>query len=459
MPPPEITLPVLEPRSWQQEVLAAWSAGVKRLVVVVHRRSGKTSLLLALLSMAMVQRVGTYYYVTPHFVTGRRILWDALDHAGRPMRDAFPRELVAGTNETEMQIRLRNGSVFQILGADQADRLRGTNPVGIAFDEYSQMPGSEAWDLTRPILAENGGFAVFAFTPFGRNHAHALYEQARRNPDWFTTRKTVDDTRRDAPGESGGPIVTAAQIAQDIREGMPKELAEQEYYTSFTAAMPGAYYAPALEDAERAGRLRRVPWEPTLPVTTAWDLGIDDVTAIVFAQQSGPEVRIIDYLEQSGEGLAHYAKRLQEKPYRYAEHVLPHDADVRELGTGKTRAEVLRSLGLSAVRVLPQLLVADGIEQARLLLPKCYFDLDTCRPLVRALESYRKDWDEERKTFALRPRHDWASHGADAFRYLALGLRPGRLAPRPRIKILPPSYSFTRETGMTASRGDPYRRS
>src|SRR4030095_16533429 len=144
------------------------------------------------LSMAMVQRVGTYYYVTPHFVTGRRIVWDALDHAGQPMRDALPRQLVAETNETEMQIRLRNGSVFQILGADQADRLRGTNPVGIAFDEYSQMPGSEAWDLTRPILAENGGFAVFAFTPFGRNHAHALYEQARQSPDWFTTRKTVD---------------------------------------------------------------------------------------------------------------------------------------------------------------------------------------------------------------------------------------------------------------------------
>ncbi len=315
--------------------------------------------------------------------------------------------------------------------------------MGVAFDEYSQMPGAQAWDLTRPILAENGGFALFAFTPLGRNHAHALYEQARQSPDWFTTRKTVDDTRRDAPGESGEPIITAAQIAQDIREGMPKEFADQEYYTSFTAAMPGAYYARDLEEAERAGRLRRVPWEPKLPVTTAWDLGIDDVTAIIFAQVTGAEVRLIDYLEQSGEGLAHYAKRLREKPYRYAEHLLPHDADVRELGTGKSRAEVLRALGLAPVRVLPLLPVADGIEQARLLLPRCYVDIDTCRPLVRALESYRKDWDEAKKTFALRPRHDWASHGADAFRYLAMGLRPGRLAPRPPIKIAPPSYAFT----------------
>ncbi|MCI0546929.1 MAG: terminase large subunit [Candidatus Rokubacteria bacterium] len=440
----EITLPVLEPRSWQQEVLAAWTRGTRRLVVVVHRRSGKTSLLLALLSMAMVERVGTYYYITPQFVTGRRIVWDGLDHLGRPMLDAFPAELVAGRNEVEMQVTLRNRSVFQILGADQADRVRGTNPVGVAFDEYALMPGSEAWDVTRPILAENGGFAVFAFTPQGRNHAHELYEKARQEPEWFTTRKTVADTRRDAPGESGGPIITTTQIAQDIREGMPKELADQEYYTSFVAAMPGAYYAQALEEAERERRIRRVPWEPTLPVTTAWDLGIDDVTAIVFAQVSGIEVRIIDYLEQSGEGFAYYAKRLGEQRYRYAEHLLPHDADVRELGTGKSRAEALRAFGLSPVRVLPQLPVADGVEQVRMLLPRCYFDQDRCRPLLRALESYRKDWDEEKKTFALKPRHDWASHGADAFRYLAVGLRPTQLSPRPRPRAVPgPGYRFT----------------
>jgi len=148
----------------------------------------------------------------------------------RRLQLKFPAELIAGKNEVEMQVTLKNRSVFQILGADQADRLRGTNPVGVAFDEYALMPGSEAWDLTRPILAENGGFAVFAFTPQGRNHAHQLYEQARQSPEWFTTRKTVDDTRRDAPGENGRPIIAAAQIAQDLREGMPKELADQEYY-------------------------------------------------------------------------------------------------------------------------------------------------------------------------------------------------------------------------------------
>jgi phage terminase large subunit len=444
MPPDAIALPVLEPRVWQQEVLAAWSRGVKRFAIVVHRRSGKTSLLLAILSMAMVQRVGTYYYVTPTFVGGRRIVWDALDHAGRPMLDAFPAALVASRNEVEMQITFKNRSVFQILGADQADRLRGTNPLGCAFDEYALMPGSEAWDLTRPILAENGGFAVFAFTPQGRNHAHALYEQARGNPEWFTTRKTVDDTRRDAPGEDGRPIITRRQIEDEIRQGMPPELAEQEFYASFSAAVAGAYYAVEVERAQREGRIRRVPHDPRLPVTTAWDLGVG-TTAIVFAQVKDLEVRLIDYEETSGEGLISCARLVLGKPYRYAEHLLPHDGGTRDLSSAeKTRAQLLRDLKLTGVRVLPNDSVATGIEQTRLRLwPHAYFDEEKCRQLLRALESYRAEWNAERKTFALTPRKDWASHGSDAFRYLAMGVRPATLAPRPRVSVPQVMYSFT----------------
>ena len=225
---------------------------------------------------------------------------------------------------------------------------------------------------------------------------------------------------------------------------MPKEFADRVYSTSFTAAMPGAYYARGMEEAERAGRLRRAPWEPKLPVTTAWDLGIDDVTAIIFAQVTGAEVRLIDYLEQSGEGLAHYAKRLQEKRYRYAEHVLPHDADVRELGTGKSRAEVLRSLVRASVRVLPALPVADGIEQARLLLPRCYVDAERL-PAADAgagvlPEGLGRGAEDVRATAAARL-------GQPRGRCLPLPghrARPGRLAPRPPIKIAPPRYAFTR---------------
>jgi phage terminase large subunit len=449
----EITLPVLEPRVWQQEVLAAWSRGVKRFAIVVHRRSGKTSLLLALLSMAMVQRVGTYYYVTPTFVGGRRIVWDALDHAGRPMLDAFPPALIASRNEVEMQIAFKNRSVFQILGADQADRLRGTNPLGCAFDEYALMPGSEAWDLTRPILAENGGFAVFAFTPQGRNHAHQLYEQARKNPEWFAVRRTVDDTRRDAPGENGRPIITHEQIEDEIQQGMPRELAEQEFYASFTAAVAGAYYAVEVERAQREGRIRRVPYDPRLPVTTAWDLGVG-TTAITFAQVQGLEVRVIDYEETSGEGLVSCARLVLGKPYRYAEHLLPHDAGSRDLSSAeKTREQLLRDLGLKNLRVLPNASVATGIEQVRARFwPHAYIDEDRCRALLRALESYRSEWNAEKKAFALTPRKDWASHGADSVRYLAMGLRPATLAPRPRVTVPLVHYSWTTPARRGAER-------
>ena len=172
----------------------------------------------------------------------------------------------------------------------------------------------------------------------GRNHGHELYEQARQRLDWFTTVRTTEDTRRDGPGEEGGPIISAAQIEEEIAAGMPRALANQEFGCSFVAAAPGAYFAKELEEAERAGRIRHVPWDPRLGVTTAWDLGISDAMAIVFAQTTGIEVRIIDYLEDTGQGLAHYAKRLAEKSYRYTEHISPHDAEQRELGITESAA-------------------------------------------------------------------------------------------------------------------------
>jgi phage terminase large subunit len=294
------------------------------------------------------------------------------------------------------------------------------------------------WDLLRAILAENGGCAAFLYTPAGRNHGHELYEQARQRVDWFTTLKTTEDTRRDGPVEDGGPIISRAQIEEEIAAGMPRVLANQEFGCSFVSATPGAYFSKELEDADRAGRIRNVPWDPTLGVTIAWDLGISDAVAIVFAQTTGIEVRIIDYLEDTGQGLAYYAKRLGEKSYRYTEHILPHDADQREVGTGKMRLETLCAMSLGALRVLPNLPITDGIEQARQLLTRAYFDRDRCRPLLKSLEHYRTDWIESRKTFTLRPRHDWASAGADAFRYLALGCEPQPFAPGRPLTASPP---------------------
>jgi hypothetical protein len=196
---------------------------------------------------------------------------------------------------------------------------------------------------------------------------------------------------------------------------------EQEYECSFEAAIQGAYYADEMRQVIEEKRICRVPYEPTIQVHTAWDLGIGDSTAIWFMQVVGGEKRIIDYYEASGVGLDHYANMMRDKGYFYGTHILPHDARVKELGSGKSRIETLATFGVSNVMIAPMLRVDDGIQAARLFLRTCYFDEEKTKRGVEALKQYRRDFDEKGKTWRARPLHDWTSHAADAFRYLATG--------------------------------------
>jgi hypothetical protein len=222
---------------------------------------------------------------------------------------------------------------------------------------------------------------------------------------------------------------------------MTPEQYEQEYECSFTAAIVGAYYAKLLVDADDSGRVTRVPYDPAYPVHTAWDLGINDSTSIWFAQvfRSGA-VNIIDYYESSGVGLDHYADILKQKDYYYGDHLAPHDIEVRELGSGKSRLETAYSLGIR-FRVIPKMKVADGINAARLLIPKCHFDKDRCRDGLEMLRQYRQDWDDRRKVFRDHPRHDYTSHCADSFRYLAIGLENRASVGRPSQKVAISEYN------------------
>ncbi|MGD9744308.1 MAG: hypothetical protein AB7V53_16820, partial [Dongiaceae bacterium] len=216
-------------------------------------------------------------------------------------------------------------------------------------------------------------------------------------------------------------ILSRSELEDAQRSMTPEEYA-QEFECSFQAAVAGAYYASLVEAAETEGRIGKVPWDPRLPVHTAWDLGIDDATAIWFCQQNGAEVRLIDFYESSGVGLDHYARALQARPYVYGDHLLPHDAQVRELGSGRSRIETLASLGVRA-KVGRALGIEDGVNAARLLLPRCWFDAAKCARGIEALRDYRREYDERLGAFRARPVHDWSSHAADAFRYLAVGLR------------------------------------
>ena len=310
-----------------------------------------------------------------------------------------------------MRITFKNGSVYQVIGADDPDRLVGANPIGVVFSEYSLMD-PRVYTLIQPILSENEGFCLFIFTPRGKNHGWKLTEMAMESPNWYGEVLSVDDTN----------AVPLVRIDEDREAGMPEEMVKQEYYCSFEAPIQGAYYANQMMNLQDKKQICNVPWEPILEVTTAWDLGMSDSTCIWFYQYVGKEVRIIDYYESSGEGLSHYAKILGSKPYSYGTHWAPHDIQVRELSSGKSRLDTARSLGIR-FRVVPKHEIMDGIEAVRSLLPKCWFDKTAPDRGLQCLRSYRKEWDEKNQTYAERPKHDWASHGADAFRYLAWGFR------------------------------------
>jgi len=406
-----------QPRLYQKKLWTHLENGGQRAVAVWHRRSGKDEVALHWTACAMHRRIGTYWHMLPEASQARKAIWEAINpHTGkRRIDEAFPPAVRSTTRDNEMFIRIRPGSTWQVIGSDNYNSLVGSPPVGVVFSEWA-LADPQAWAYVRPILRENGGWAVFIYTPRGRNHGATFYEGHQGDPAWFVERLRSEDTG----------LFTAAELATELREYVTEygqedgtNLFNQEYHCDFNAAVVGSYYGPEMTAAERDKRICPVPYEPKAKVYTAWDLGIGDSTAIWFVQFVGKEIRCIDYLENSGVGLTWYAKQLQERPYVYAEHILPHDADVKELGTGVSRLETLHSLGLFNHRVMPARAKADSINGVRLLLPRCWFDKVKCQRGVDALRQYRKEWDEKRKVFHDRPLHDWASHGSDAFAELA----------------------------------------
>lgn len=398
------------PRPYQLPLWNALEGGCKRASVVWHRRGGKDSLSLNWTAVAAHERVGVYWHMLPTQKQARKVVWDGIDKNGRRIIDqVFPEALRAGQNATEMKVELKCGSIWQLCGSDNYNALVGGNPVGVVFSEWS-LADPAAWDFIRPILAENGGWAMFIFTPRGRNHGWTLHKLAEADPKWFAQLLSVEDS---------GAIPLEA-IEDERRAGMSEEMINQEFYCSFEAPMFGAYYAQQMAMVDKDRRICRIPVEQSIPVDTYWDLGVRDSTAIWFFQQVGQEVRAIDYYEASGEGLAHYVQTLQSKGYVYGDHYAPHDIRVRELGTGKSRLEMAQALGLK-FRVVPDIGLMDGINAVRAVLPKVWFDQDRCARGVEILRQYRKEWDDDHKIFRDKPLHDWTSHGADAFRMFAVG--------------------------------------
>jgi hypothetical protein len=387
-------------------------------VIVAHRRFGKTMLgVTALMEAAAKARrkAARYAYLAPFQRQAKAVVWDLLKDQARGV-DA-PR-----FHESELRCDLPNGARISLYGADDPDALRGLYFDGVVLDEFQQMDPRVWTEIVRPALADRKGWAIMAGTPMGRNALWQLYERAKTTPGWRAALYRASET----------DVLPKEELAA-ARAVMSAEEYAQEFECSFDAAIRGAYYGPLIAKAEAEARIGAVPHEPRLVVHTAWDLGVSDATAIWFYQRHRRELRLIDYYEASGAGLDHYAGVLQAKGYVYGEHVLPHDAHVQDLGSGKTRIETLTGLGIRP-RVLSQHKVPDGINAVRLLLPRCWFDAEKCARGLEALRHYRAEWDERRQTLREQPLHDWSSHAADAFRYLAMGLREEDANRMPPIK-------------------------
>lgn len=351
---------------------------------------------------------GRFAYIAPHYNQAKDVAWTYLKQYTAPLPGVE-------TNESELRIKLpANGATLRLYGADNYDRMRGVYFDGVILDEYADMD-PRAWsEVVRPALSDRKGWATFIGTPKGKNAFQDIWQQAKADPDWFTMMLRASETG----------LVDAEELA-DARKAMTPEQYEQEYECSFEAAIVGAYYGRDMAQAASENRIRSVPWEPSEPVYTAWDLGLDDATAIWFAQIIGSEIRIIDYYETNNTALRDIPRvLLNEKPYTYAEHYLPHDVEIRELMTATSRKDSLEKLGVRPISVAPRVSVEEGINAVRNILPKCWFDDKKASRGIDCLKQYQREWDEKLKVFRQRPLHDWTSHGADAFRYLAMMLAP-----------------------------------
>jgi hypothetical protein len=424
----EITLPNnWIPRGYQMPSWSYLENGGKRLVEVWHRRAGKDEVALHWTAVDMVQHPGNYWHMLPEYSHGRRALWDAVNpHTGKKRIDeAFPPEIRTKTNQQEMKIEVVGGGIWHVVGSDNFDGLVGSPPRGVVFSEWS-LADARAWGFIEPILEENGGWAIFPYTPRGNNHGKTMYDHAKAHPDWFASLLRADQTGVFTQSQLDNIKAGLISIYGD-NEGLA--LYSQEYECSFEGCVPGAYYAKQMAQARQEGRICRVPYDNMSEVYTFWDLGVDDSMTIWFIQPVGREFRVLDYYENTGFGLEHYAKVIKEKPYVYAEHIMPHDANQREMTNSEialSRKEVAENLGIRPITVVSRVKNVDTVVQVHIpavrnILARCLFDELKCAKGISALEGYCAEYDEEKKKLGNRPLHNWCSHGSDAFRTFAVG--------------------------------------
>ncbi len=377
-------------------------------VLVCHRRFGKTVCMInhlirsALLSKNKNPR---YAYISPTFKQSKSIAWDYM----KQFTDKIPG---VRFNETELRCDLPNGARITLLGSENCDGLRGIYLDGCVIDEYANVNDRLFPEIIRPALSDRKGYCVFIGTPQGmNNNFYELYQHAQGASDWFHYKAKASQTK----------IVDEEEL-EKAEEIMGENKFKQEFECDWIANIEGAIFGKTIADMENNRQISRVPYDPSLPVSTSWDLGVSDHTAIIFYQQIGRAIHIIDYHEERGQGLPYYISMIQDKDYIYKDHYAPHDIEVTDFSNGKTRREVAYQLGIR-FKVVPKIPLEDGIHATTMTLPKCWIDVDHCKKLIDALRHYHRKYIDKARMFRSKPVHDWSSHACDAMRYLCVGLQ------------------------------------
>lgn len=395
----EVTIPY-KPRDWTldfHDTKSRW------IILVIHRRAGKTTAALNHLQRsALTVSNSKYAYIAPTYKQAKNVAWDIIKQYSR---------VIPGIqyNEAELMVKYPNGSRLTLYGADNPDSLRGIGLWGVVFDEYSQQPSNIFTEIIRPALSDHTGYAIWIGTPKGKNEFYRLFERGQKDKDWYAQLLTVENTK----------IISFEELT-DSRKVMSEDEFQQEWYCSFEASIKGAYYAKELAEAKRQNRIKLFPYDKALRVHTIWDLGKGPNMAVGFFQKGINELRMIDYLEGSGdEVLPDMIAKVKNLNYVYGSHFAPHDIRQIELSTGKTRLQSAKTLGID-FKIVPEISIQDGIDKAKQAFARLWINEDKCQLWLDAIAQYKREWDDNRGMFKESPYHNWTSHGADVWRYTAL---------------------------------------
>lgn len=421
----EIDIPYkFEPRSYQQPIWDALKSGKKRVVACWHRGAGKDLFALNFLIWKAVQTPGVYLHCFPKYNQGKKAIWNSVHSTdeGEAMSylDHIPKQLIRSKNSSDMRIELFNGSIYCVMGIDgkNATQARGMNPSFVILSEYAYMD-PESWYTLEPRVSQNNGTAVFLSTPNGQNHFYNLYNYAcdPSATDYVASKMTIDQTK----------TLDLSHIESLRSEGIPEDFIQQEYYCDFNRGAEGSYYGKQIQTAKDEGRIGDVRPQLDNPVCTSWDIGVGDATGIFFFQNCPDgNVNVLHYYENSGAGLDHYLRYLDQWKSKtncfYGQHFVPHDMQNRDFSSGEKRIDAARRLGFE-MTVVKKESIDEGIQNVRSLLPRCRFDKTECKLGIQCLEFYRKKWNDSLKIYYDEPLHDRWSHGADSFRYLSAAIK------------------------------------